>query len=123
MSRLNYLTMAQTALLLDWAASVQQTFKGEMCYHVGSSLHTKDYRDVDVRLILNDSDFDALAQRVKIDRLNLAVSLWGNQVTGLPIDFQVQRMTEANAEFPGPRNALFYLDDAVIELREVGDRG
>lgn len=26
--------------------------------------------------------------------------------TGLPIDFQIQRMTEANAKYDGPRNPL-----------------
>ena len=39
--------------------------------------------------------------------LNAAVSTWGAQVTGLPIDFQFQDMTEANNEFGGqPRNPI-----------------
>lgn len=111
MSRHNYLTMQQIALLRDWATRVRQMFKGEMCYQVGSTLQKQDWRDVDVRLILDDADYDALAKLVKIDRLNLSVSIWGNHVTHLPIDFQVQRMTDANDEFKGVRNALFYLDD------------
>lgn len=31
---------------------------GEHPFHVGSSLKTKDWRDVDVRLILDDEDFE-----------------------------------------------------------------
>ncbi|WP_433568123.1 hypothetical protein ACQP1O_42985 (plasmid) [Nocardia sp. CA-151230] len=118
MSRTNYLTMQQNALLCDWAARVRQMFRGEMCYQVGSSLTRKDFRDVDVRLIMDDADYDALAHLVNIDRLNLSVSIWGNHVTQLPIDFQVQRMTDANAEFAGMRNALFYLDDPTYDNRE-----
>jgi len=35
-----------------------------------------------------------------------AISLQLSQATGLPIDFQIQAQTEANAEYPGKRSAL-----------------
>ena len=39
--------------------------------------------------------------------LNAAVSEWIGARTGLPIDFQIQRQTDANLEFKGrPRNAV-----------------
>lgn len=76
-------------------------------YLVGSAGERADFRDVDVRLILPDERFDAL--------FGHAPELWGlfcyavsrqlGADTGLPVDFQVQRQTEAN-EKHGPRNPL-----------------
>lgn len=67
-------------------------------YLVGSASERPDFRDVDVRLILMDDTFDRL--------FGHSPMLWGifcyavsRQLaadTGLPIDFQVQRCTEAN---------------------------
>ena len=50
--------------------------------------------------------------------LNRALSVWGQQETGLPIDFQVQRQTEANAEFSGTRIAMGFRD-WIIELQKA----
>jgi hypothetical protein len=52
------------------------------------------------RLLLDDAAFDELAERIHLGLLNHTVSLWGQQVTGLPIDFQVQRQTDANEDYP-----------------------
>jgi len=41
---------------------------GEIPYHVGSSLETKNWRDVDVRLILDDDDFKARFGEVRMLR-------------------------------------------------------
>ncbi len=49
----------------------------------------------------------ALVRLLDVDRLNLAVSLWGQIVTCLPVDFQIQQVTDADARFDsGPRLAL-----------------
>ncbi len=57
---------------------------------------------MDVRLILPDAVFDRWwSDPVRLRVLNHAVSTWGQRETGMPIDFQVQRQTEANASFPG----------------------
>lgn len=88
---------------------------GAMPYHVGSSIHGKTWRDVDVRVMLDDDRFDALfpgyaAYRQRDAWWSLvcsAISELGKQRTGLPIDFQVQRTSYANKKFPGPRNPLF----------------
>jgi hypothetical protein len=77
-------------------------------YHVGSSVMSKQWRDVDVRLILDDAEFDALFGEGASERthgfemipkwcaLNMAFSALGERMTGLPIDFQIQPQTWAN---------------------------
>ena len=78
-------------------------------YLVGSVERGEEFRDVDVRAIMPDEQFDRLFAH--------SPDLWGafcfgwtghlRAETGLPIDFQVQRMTEANEKHAGgPRNAL-----------------
>lgn len=84
-------------------------------YLVGTAVTSKEWRDVDVRLILEDDEFDALLGPIpggmpranaKWTALCLAFAALGKQMTGLPIDFQIQRRTQANARYPGPREAL-----------------
>ena len=81
---------------------------GAHAYHVGSSLEKKDgWRDVDVRVILPDEVWDAMElgdpvnphSNTKWVAYCLALSSFGKDLTGLPIDFQLQRQTEANAQF------------------------
>lgn len=85
---------------------------GHVPYHVGSSLHTKDWRDVDVRLILPDDEFDqrfgvgATHAYAKLAAITLAFSALGKEMTGLPIDFQIQRQSWANKHYPYSRSAL-----------------
>lgn len=105
--RATYLTVSEHRLLDDWCANLRRMFPGQGGpYLVGSALTTADHRDVDVRLMLDDDDHFALASVVDLEDLNLAVSLWGQRVTGLPIDFQVQHQETANADFDGRRHAL-----------------
>jgi hypothetical protein len=89
---------------------------GHIPYHVGSSTRGKQWRDVDVRLILPDDHFDALfpgyERAHELDALwSLlcnAISELGKQMTHLPVDFQIQRQTEANEKFGGQiRQPLF----------------
>lgn len=90
---------------------------GDCPYHVGSSATSKNWRDVDVRLILDDDRFHALFPGFKaanhIDAwwslLCAALSELGRARTGLPIDFQIQSMTEANEKYHGIRNPLFLI--------------
>lgn len=106
----NHLLLSENKILADWARDVNKMFTdgGHGPYLVGSVMTTKNYRDVDLRTILADDMFDVLKNVIDIDRLNLGISLWGQRVTGLPIDYQVQRMTEANIEFEGKRrNAIW----------------
>jgi hypothetical protein len=104
--RATHLLQSQIAELEAWGQRLRTMFHGEMPYLVGSSLTTGNWRDIDVRVMLDDDAYDALKLLVVPSQLNLAVSVWGQKVTGLPIDFQVQRMTEANEEFHGRRHPL-----------------
>lgn len=85
------------------------------CYHVGSSLERRDWRDVDVRCIMDDGAFErAFGKSTGRNDLNarwaitcIAISHWLQKRTGLPVDFQIQARTPANNEFPdGQRSAL-----------------
>lgn len=58
--------------------------------HVGSSLTSPEYRDVDLRVILDDEHHERLASSITLADLNMMLSEWGRQVTRLPIDCQVQ---------------------------------
>ena len=105
--------MPASLRLEAWARRVADAF-GHHPYQVGSSVFGREWRDVDVRLILPDDEFDALfpgdgSQDYRDPRWALlcdALSELGRVQTGLPIDFQFQRTTEANEEFTGPRSAL-----------------
>lgn len=104
-------------LLCDWAKLVVELFNGTMCYQVGSSTTDEPHRDIDIRTMLETADFNTLNGQLNIDRFNLAVSLWGQKVTGLPIDFQVQDREWANDKYPGKhRNAV------GMGMLAVGDR-
>lgn len=70
------------------------------------------YRDVDVRTILPDEEFDALfggADRNGKALWSLMCTAIGRMLadqTGLPIDYQIQRMTQANEKYQGQRNPI-----------------
>lgn len=105
MDRATYLTQSGYRLLDDWGVNLRRMF-GEVPYLVGSALTSADHRDVDVRVMVGYDQWAAIAAASNLDDLHLCVSLWGQQVTGLPIDFQVQLGETANAEFSGRRHPL-----------------
>lgn len=93
-------------LLDQWGRQLVEAFDS-MPYLVGSTTKgAKSWRDVDVRMELPAqlSEVSDLLLRT----INLACSLWGRHVTGLPIDFQVQRAEEFHSyDVPGhARNPL-----------------
>ena len=102
------------ALLLDEFGSQVWSAFGEPPYLVGSALKSKKWRDVDVRLILSDEEYEQMGlgdpehphQNLKWVSFTLAFSALGKALTGLPIDFQIQQQTNANKLFDGPRSAL-----------------
>lgn len=81
-------------------------------YLVGTAQTGGAYRDVDVRTILPDDEFDALfggADRNGKALWSLMCAAIGHLLadqTGLPIDYQIQRMTEANEKYQGNRNPV-----------------
>lgn len=118
--------------LLDLACQpIDAVFPGSV-YLVGTAVSRREYRDVDVRVILTDKRYDRLRNVVGLEGITL-IGLMGGQylasVAGLPIDFQLQRMTEANANHDGMRNPLglrtlsnFAGDAAPVGMTEGTDQ-
>ena len=106
--------MPETLLLNDFGAIVLDAF-GTMPFLVGSSLDKKTgWRDVDIRLILDDEEYIKLGLgdgtfphlNAKWVALVKAFSALGRNMTGLPIDFQIQQRTYANKTYTGSRSAI-----------------
>lgn len=98
--------------------TIVHDYFGEVPYHVGSSLTSKQWRDVDVRLILPDDEFgrqfgrnQSAETNPKLAAVTLAFAALGSQMTGLPIDFQIQPQSWANEKYPNRRSALIELHD------------
>jgi len=113
MKRANYLP-APHVYNLSMACMVIYDAFGHPPYLVGSSIEKRDYRDVDVRLILPDDEYKQLfpdtthtTHNARWSIICSSISLYLSQHSGLPVDFQIQAQTKANAEFGDkPRHAL-----------------
>jgi hypothetical protein len=87
---------------------------GDVPYLVGSAAVSKKWRDVDVRLILDDDVFAGMfpgyarlhQHDLKWSLLCDAISELAHTQTGLPVDFQIQAQTDANERYEGPRYPL-----------------
>jgi hypothetical protein len=103
----SYLTTYDFAKLNNACLPIREAFC-HCVYLVGSVLTEESYRDVDVRVLLEDEKFDELfGGRIFIwSVVNLGIAAYLRDVTGLPIDFQIQRRTEANEKFSGMRNPI-----------------
>jgi hypothetical protein len=80
------------------------------CYLVGSATQSRDFRDVDVRLILGDKKWHTLfgaGENGEVlpfwSLVNTAISEYMAKRTGLKIDFQIQSMSQANGEMHGKK--------------------
>ncbi len=116
MTRSDYIPGPARVMLERFASEVWSAF-GHPPYLVGSSLVRGDFRDVDVRVILPDAAYARLiglgdglgVVASRFSALNLAFSVLGERMTGLPIDFQIQEMTAANRDYPdGRRQPLVF---------------
>jgi len=114
----------QGMLLNIFGETLRAAF-GEVAYHVGSSLTTEKtthWRDVDVRLMLDDDVWEQMQLgnpanphgNAKWRAFCIVFSDYGRRVTGLPIDFQLQQRTHANDKYStekgGRRSALIVVD-------------
>jgi hypothetical protein len=115
-------------LLNQFGKIVYEAF-GEWPYLVGSASKSKVWRDVDVRLILSDDEYKRQIGKIgrpeirnrRWSALCLAFSVLGKEMTGLPIDFQIQRQTDANALYPNEvRNALIVFSEVLDQQKENG---
>jgi hypothetical protein len=111
------------SLFLDEFGSQVWSFFGGPPYLVGSAMYGKNWRDVDVRVILDDEEYEKMGlgdpgdphRNEKWVSLVLAYSALGKAMTGLPIDFQIQQRTQANKEYPSPEHPRSAL--GIIALR------
>ena len=103
----SYLTTAQFDRLNHACLLIAEAFPMHT-YLVGSCMETADFRDVDVRTILPDDEFDAIFSGREFfwSVFCHGVSHYLSDVSGLPVDYQVQRMTEANEKYDGMRNPI-----------------
>lgn len=86
---------------------------GELPYLVGSAARGVGWRDVDVRVMLSNEEYERRlgpiwqgGMRHQSPRWRAEMAAWtklGEALTGLPIDFQVERATEANELYPHDR--------------------
>jgi hypothetical protein len=126
-------TKARTDLLtttelyhLDRACElITKAFGGECPYLVGTAGlgGAERYRDVDVRLMLDDAEFArACPTRERWELLCVTISAYLRDRTGLPVDFQVQRVREANERYGNkPRNPLGMRGEARRTFAGGGD--
>ena len=98
-------------MLLNQFGEILEAAFGEVAYHVGSSTSmekgTNHWRDVDVRLMLDDDVWESMGlgnpenphTNPKWRAFCIVFSKYGQQLTGLPIDFQLQQRTHANKNY------------------------
>lgn len=94
---------------LDWACRPVTTAFHTPVYVVGSVLVRSDYRDVDLRLILDDDHPVVMLPKRQRLLLNIALSDLIAKSANLPtpIDFQIQSVSEANVpENDGVRSPI-----------------
>lgn len=94
---------------LDVACRVIHKAFGRPPYLVGTAGvgGADTYRDVDVRLMLDDAEFATVCPtRERWELLCLSIGTYLRERTGLPIDFQIQQASIASERYSGPRNPL-----------------
>jgi len=111
-------------LYLEQFGSLVRDAFGTPPYLVGSALKGREWRDVDVRVILADEEYarwfgePAWVERAcgKWSAICMAFSELGRRMTGLPIDFQVQSQKTANSKFgEEPRSALGIVEQRMVD--------
>lgn len=93
-----YITRPELWALDEACKPLRATFPDFGPYLVGSVMERPTFHDLDVRLILSDEQYDRLTDD-EWGLLGFVTSRHLATVTGLPIDFQFQRHTEANAAY------------------------
>lgn len=104
-------------------------------FHVGSSLRSltagNPWRDVDVRCMLDDDEFDRIFPGAwpnshgdpgspRLALMNTTFSGWLTARTGLPVDFQFQRLTQANEKYGKPEHQRSALGIFHRTAKEAG---
>lgn len=119
------LTPVGHILLDDFGYHLRAIF-GDYAYHVGSSVRSSDWNDVDVRYIMDDDQYahegygdpENPQGSQKWVSVCLALSQFGRVLTGLPIDFQIQQQSYANAHFSQQDGCMRSALGILRQLRE-----
>ena len=100
--KVSYLTTAEFARLNFACLPINEAFP-HRTFLVGSVTETRDFRDVDIRVVLDDDKFDELFKGKPFiwSLFCLGITELLCKSTGLSVDFQIQRMSEANKLFEG----------------------
>lgn len=104
--RSNYVPAPHFYNLNQACLIINKAFAGFGCYLVGSSLKRRDFRDVDVRFIMDDAAYDHMFRSHEgytnplWSLMCTTISAWLSSQSDLPVDFQIQRMSQANADNP-----------------------
>lgn len=105
-----YLLLSELGKLDMWGRELKYILHTDIeqygVFLVGSALKRKDYRDVDIRHIISNDSFLKMFSSIDIGYFNQMVSLWGQQVTGLPIDYQVQSIDSEDNKVPGYKHPI-----------------
>lgn len=105
---------APECFALSHACLIVEAALGETCYLVGSAVDRRDFRDVDVRVIMSDEKWQLLFGRTQNGELVpfwsllcTAISEYLSRRTGLKVDFQIQRRSAVReADWEKPRQPL-----------------
>ncbi len=101
-----------TCVHLDMFAHAVRECFGETVYMVGSATRGKGWRDVDVVVMIDDERWESMFGSHWVDcnwrwaSMCTAFSSLGKMMTGLPIDFKIQPIRQANERHKGPRLAI-----------------
>lgn len=122
----NYVGMPAAMYLEEFGSQVMAAFD-ETPYLVGSATRGREFRDVDVRLLLDDDMFAKMfgcdpnysQHNGKWVAFCAAFSELGRRMTGLPIDFQIQQRTRANEQFAS-KDGHYRLAPGFTPLRVKG---
>jgi hypothetical protein len=112
--KVNYVGAPAIFALEQACQHICDAFGGYGCYIVGSALERPNWRDVDVRYIMSDAQFEEVfpgampcwEQDARWLLLTVSISQWLSKQTGLPVDFQFQPQTHANERHSGARHAI-----------------
>lgn len=113
MSRATSLSPQDLFLLDQWGRQLREAFPVEIGgpFLVGSVLAGGAYRDVDVRHLATDP-FLVEGPAHRLPTVNMVITMWGRQVTGLLIDFQFQAPEEFH-QYDGQRRSAIGIGGAL----------
>jgi hypothetical protein len=127
-ARSDYIGMPHMPKLDRFGEIVYQAFAAR-AYIVGSALTRRDWRDVDVRVILADERFALLfgketdwRRNPRLAAVSTAFAALAHQMTGLPVDFGIDQMTAANEDENASYRHPLGVQYGVIGEREEWER-